>query len=166
MLLRFRRMLLLLAASNFSKVCLYSIMLQLVVTFIHLGCLKFCQGNTGQGVTLIQKGPRRIHPQFHHIRFMEINPFSLSNVAFQSSTTHEQVHTYNIAAVKGLSPKKNQLSYLQYMEILQSVDDKCYFIRPTPQIRVMFRFSFSISGICFFSGCGNLFALDFRFLWH
>lgn len=97
---------------------------------------------------------------------MEINPFSLSNDAFQSSTTHEQLHTYNIAAVKGLSPKKNQLSYLQYMEsILQSVDDKCYFIRPTPQIRVMFRFSFSISGTCF-SGCGNLFTLDFRFLWH
>lgn len=151
MLLRCRRMLLLLAASNFSKVCLYSIMLQLVVTFIHLGCLKFCRRKTGQGVTLIHKGPRRVDPQFNHIRFVEINPFSLSNVVFQSSFIHEQLHTYNIAVVKGLSPKKNQLSYLQYMEtILQSVDDKCYFIRPTPQIRVMFRFSFSISGICFF----------------
>lgn len=137
MLLRCRRMLLLLAALNFSKVCLYSIMLQLVVTFIHLGCLKFCRGNTGQGVTLIHKGPRRFDPQFNHIRFMEINPSSLSVVAFQSSFTHVQLHTYNIAAVKGLSPKKNQLSYLQYMEtILQSDDDKCYFIRPTPGFRL------------------------------
>lgn len=116
MLLRCRRMLLLLAASNFSKVCLYSIMLQLVVTFIHLGCLRFLSRKTGQGVTLIHKGPRRVDPQFNHIRFMEINPFSLSNVAFQFSFTHEQLHTYNIA-VRELSPKKNQLSSAQLLAV-------------------------------------------------
>lgn len=89
-------------------------MLQLVVTFIHLGCLEFCRGKTGQGVTLIHKGPRRVDPQFNHIRFMEINPSSLSVVALQlqSSTTHVQLHTYNIAVVKELSPKKESAQLL------------------------------------------------------
>lgn len=81
------------------------------------GLLEVLSRKTGQGVTLIHKGPRRVDPQFNHIRFMEINPFSLSNVAFQFSFTHEQLHTYNIAAVRELSPKKNQLSSAQLLAV-------------------------------------------------